>query len=162
METLPDFWRTELWHPMMVHLPLAALMLATLAFVISLLLKKSNWFQTGVFLVIAGTIGAWVSVYTGNLADGIVVRDLCDPTVLESHENGAYLTSWIFTLASFTSLSYYLKRFIPNRKIIKIAVVIIAVAGSVVLARVGHLGATLVYQQAAGVYVPSEDCSEFE
>lgn len=162
MAELPDFWRTEVWHPLAVHLPLTALLLATLAFIISLFLKKNDWYQTGVFLIIAGTLGAWAAVYTGNLADAIVVRDLCDPTVLESHENLAYLTSWIFTLTSFTSLSFYVKKLKLNRKVIKILVVVFALTGSVFLARVGHLGATLVYQQAAGVYVPSDDCSEFQ
>lgn len=33
--------------------------------------------------------------------------------------------------------------------------------GSGILIYTGHLGATLVYQQAAGVHIPSEDCSEF-
>jgi uncharacterized membrane protein len=162
MTELPDFWRTEVWHPLAVHLPLAALLLATLAFMVSLFLKKQAWYQTGVFLIISGTLGAWVAVYTGSMADAVVVRGLCDPTVLESHENQAYLTSWIFTLASVTSLSFYLKKLKIRQNVIKILVVVFALTGSVFLARVGHLGATLVYQQAAGVYVPSEDCSEFQ
>lgn len=33
--------------------------------------------------------------------------------------------------------------------------------GSGYLVYIRHLGAQLVYQQAAGVYHPSEDCSEF-
>jgi uncharacterized protein (DUF2237 family) len=39
--------------------------------------------------------------------------------------------------------------------------VILSLVGSGFLIYTGHLGASLVYQQAAGVHIPSDDCSEF-
>ncbi|MGO1586219.1 MAG: DUF2231 domain-containing protein, partial [Mesonia sp.] len=45
---------------------------------------------------------------------------------------------------------------------IKRLTLILLLIGNGFLMYVGHLGATLVYQQAAGVYVPTEDCQEFE
>jgi putative Mn2+ efflux pump MntP len=53
-----------------------------------------------------------------------------------------------------------LKKSIKFWQGVKIAVVL-ALVGSGFLAYTGHLGATLVYQQAAGVHIPSEDCHEF-
>jgi len=40
-------------------------------------------------------------------------------------------------------------------------ILILVITGSGFLSYTGHLGAGLVYQQAAGVYTPSEDCNEF-
>ena len=54
---------------------------------------------------------------------------------------------------------YYLD-FLKTR-ILKGILVFLLLAGSGTLAYVGHLGAELVYQQAAGVNIPSKDCSEF-
>lgn len=161
MNQLPDFWRTEIWHPLSVHLPLAALLLATLFGFISLLLKGINWKLFSYILLFIGTVGAWVSIFTGNLADGIVSRTICDPTILKDHQNAAYTVAWLFTAASFfaiVDLTDFLKKL---KIIIKIIILILMLSGSGFLAYTGHLGATLVYQQAAGVYTPSEDCIEF-
>nr|WP_245889690.1 hypothetical protein [Christiangramia gaetbulicola] len=134
--------------------------MATLFKLIGLWSSKITWDHGGRFLLILGVLGVWVSIYTGNLADGIVSRQLCDPTVLKEHENFAYTTAWIFTAALAIDI---LMRFIDliKTKIVSIVLVILMIAGSGSLAYVGHLGAELVYQQAAGVNIPSEDCSEF-
>ncbi|PTX43414.1 putative membrane protein [Christiangramia gaetbulicola] len=160
MDQLPDFWRTEVFHPLSVHFPIVLLLMATLFKLIGLWSSKITWDHGGRFLLILGVLGVWVSIYTGNLADGIVSRQLCDPTVLKEHENFAYTTAWIFTAALAIDI---LMRFIDliKTKIVSIVLVILMIAGSGSLAYVGHLGAELVYQQAAGVNIPSEDCSEF-
>ena len=112
-------------------------------------------------LLVIGTIGLWAAIYTGDLAESIVSRQICDPTVLKAHETNAYVGGWIFSAASaLIILSYYgLLRKMKN--LIHIAVVILSLVGSGFLIYTGHLGASLVYQQAAGVHIPSDDCSEF-
>ncbi|MFT5903444.1 MAG: putative membrane protein, partial [Flammeovirgaceae bacterium] len=112
----------------------------------------------GSILLFIGVVGAWISVYTGNLADGIVSRNLCDPTVLKDHEHSSLIMAWLFTIAVLLEAAYsFLRRGWFNH-----LVVALMIAGSGFLVYTGHLGATLVYQQAAGVYVPSDDCEEFE
>ncbi|MGM0377579.1 MAG: DUF2231 domain-containing protein [Bacteroidota bacterium] len=162
MDQLPDFWRTEIWHPLSVHFPIALLSLATVLFIIGYFARKQNVTTMGKILLLLGTVGAWISVYTGSLADPIVTRKLCDPTVLESHENGAFTVAWIFTIASALVIADYFQLFNKIRKLTQIAIIALLLIGSGFLAYTGHLGATLVYQQAAGVYTPSEDCNEFE
>lgn len=161
METeIPDFWRTEVFHPLSVHFPIVLLLAATLFLILALFSKKNTWKDGGLLLLVLGVIGAWVAIYTGDLADGIVSRKLCDPTVLKDHENLAYTSTWIFTAAlilQFASRYFSLLK----KKIFQILTVIILVTGCGFLTYVGHLGATLVYQQAAGVNIPSSDCSEF-
>ena len=160
MVELPDFWRTEVYHPLSVHFPIVLLLIATLFRIIGLWSSRITWDQGGRLLLILGVIGVWIAVYTGDLADGIVSRQLCDPTVLKDHENMAFTTAWIFTAALFLD---FLRRFVEffKNRVVSIILVLLMVTGSGTLTFVGHLGAELVYQQAAGVNVPSDDCSEF-
>lgn len=160
MTELPEFLRTEVFHPLSVHFPIVLLLMAAVFKLIGLWSFKITWDHGGRFLLFLGVIGIWISIYTGNLADGIVSRQLCDPTVLKEHENFAYTTAWIFTIGLLLEIMMYYFDIIKTR-ITKIILVLLLLIGSGTLAYVGHLGAELVYQQAAGVNIPSEDCSEF-
>jgi uncharacterized membrane protein len=162
--TIPDFWRTEVLHPLSVHFPIVLLLLATVAKTIALFSKRETYRYGGSILLFLGVLGSWISIYTGDLADGIVARDLCDPTVLKTHENWAYYAAWLFTIAYGLDLfpKVQKKHASRLRYFLQRATVVVLVAGTASLMYVGHLGATLTYQQAAGVYVPSSDCSEFE
>mgnify|MGYP001339101602 CR=1 FL=1 len=160
MNQLPELIRTETWHPLIVHFPIVLLLVASIFKIIFLFNKRDVWDLGGSYLLYTGVISAWLAVYTGSLADAIVVRDLCDPIVLENHENMAYILSILFSIASVLDILW---RFIPKLKILvmQITIVLVMISGTAVLTYVGHQGASLVYQQAAGVYVPSENCEEF-
>ena len=75
----PTFWRTEVWHPLSVHFPIAILLLATIAKTIALLLRgdqKPFWQKAGSYLLYLGVITAWVAIYTGDLAYCFVSRKI--------------------------------------------------------------------------------------
>ena len=160
MNELPEFLRTEVWHPMTVHFPIVLLIVAALFKGIAVFFRKQTFAISGSVLLYLGVVGAWLAIYTGTLADAVVSREICDPTVLSTHENNALLATWLFTGAMGVDVLYSLVRRYRTR-VMQALLLIVLVIGSGVLAYVGHLGAQLVYQQAAGVYVPSEDCSEF-
>lgn len=166
MEQLPDMWRTEVWHPLFVHFPIALLLVATCARLVVLVLKdqhRSGWKFMSRALLFAGVICAWGSIYTGDLAHSEVTRSLCDPTILKTHENTAYTLSWLFTAAALLEIFQLAsKRWQRFHKLQEALVVLLMVVGSGFLIYSGHLGASLVYQQAAGVYRPTEDCVEFQ
>lgn len=169
MESLPDMWRTELWHPLSVHFPIALLIIAALILLLSKLPFFGQWKErlsfSGLILLVPGTLLAWWSVYTGTLADSVVGRHVCDPTVLEDHERFAYITAYIFTGLTILELLIRLgKNAILTRfkKYLTLVSIILMLAGVSSMGYVGHLGAKLVYQQGASVHQPSEDCSEFE
>jgi len=161
MNELPEFWRTEIWHALVVHFPVALLSLATLLTVVLLFVKKNEWLLSRNLLLLLGTLGAWAAVYTGGMADGIVSRKICDPTVLKQHENLGLGVAYTFTAASFLLMVLRMNWFEKFRNYIKILLIAVILAGGGLLAYTGHLGATLVYQQGAGVYQPSENCEEF-
>ncbi|MGM0459783.1 MAG: DUF2231 domain-containing protein [Bacteroidota bacterium] len=168
MNELPGMWRTELWHVMLVHFPIVLLPGAALLRVLSRFItdKHSGFLLKASRLsLVVGVIFAWIAVYTGSLADSIVVRDLCDPTVLEDHENSGYTVGVLFTIAALIDIGAM--KFLAGRKrlvkkLTEWIVLLILLAGSGYVAYTAHLGASMVYQQGAAVYMPSSDCSEFE
>jgi uncharacterized membrane protein len=162
MDQMPEFWRTEVWHPLSVHFPVALLLVASLFKIIALFIDGELWNRGGSILLYLGTIGAWVSVYTGDMADGTVSRTLCDPTILKDHENAAYITGWIFSAAILVDVVAWIDLIAIKRVFLQLLMVILLLVGSGYLIYVGHTGASLVYQQGAGVYKPTEDCQEFE
>ncbi len=171
MDTLPSMWRAELWHPMIVHFPLALLLVGTGLRLIGVLRHRYAALQflvpAGRVLLGLGTIGAWAAVYTGSLADAEVARSLCDPTVVETHEIWAYWVAWLFTGGVLIDsllwgewVSNWVGRWGHHGLLLLLATCLLS--GSIGLGYVGHLGATLVYQQAAAVHRPAPDCAAFE
>lgn len=162
MELLPDWIRTEVYHALSVHFPIAFLLLGTLLKLIAVFVKREFLSTSGSLLLYLGTVTAWIAIYTGDLADGRVSRSICDPTVLKSHENTAYYLTYVFTVASILDLAILSKKLTRFKRVATVTVAILMFIGSGLLVYMGDLGASLVYQQAAGVSVPSEDCKEFE
>lgn len=161
MDQLPEFWRTEVWHPLSTHYPIALLLMALFFKAIALKSKKEVWHQGGSILLYTGTLTAWIAIYTGDMADGAVSRTLCDPTILKDHENAAYIMAWIFTSAILIDFIYWTGILSLRRILLEVCIILLLLVGSGYLIYVGHLGASLVYQQGAGVYKPAADCQEF-
>jgi len=169
-EQMPEFIRTETLHPLTVHFPIALLLVATLFRLAHLFLRRKLQ-NRGAFLLPAyrlllaiGVVSAWVAVFTGDLADGIVARVICDPTVLHSHELFAVFTSVIFSLALLIEIVILKFSHLTSGRLVsllQIGVIFLVITGSATLAYTGHLGASLVYQQGAAVYQPDPECSEF-
>lgn len=171
MDPLPSMWRTELWHPLVVHFPLALLLVGTGLRLIGMLWHRYPALQflvsSGRVLLGLGTVAAWAAVYTGSLADAEVVRSLCDPTVVEAHEVWAYWVAWLFTGGVVADgllwggwASNWTGRW--GRRGLLFLLGACLLTGSTGLAYVGHLGSKLVYQQAAAVHHPAPDCAAFE
>ena len=168
MSELPSIWRTELWHPMLVHFPIVLLLGAAVLSLLQYILASENTRfvkKMSRVLLYTGIIFVWITIYTGTLADSIVTRSLCDPTVLESHENAAFIVGYLFSAAALLDVIGFIswKRLdLIKHKFKRWLVTLLLVAGSFYLVYTAHLGASLVYQQSAAVYQPTEGCTEFE
>lgn len=171
MDAVPSMWRTELWHPLLVHFPIALLLVGTGLRLLGLLRPHDQALQflvpAGRVLLGLGTAGAWAAVYTGSLADAAVVRSLCDPTVVETHKVWAYWVAGLFTgglgidAVLWTGwISEWAGARLRRGVVVLLAACLLAGSGG--LGYVGHLGAKLVYQQAAAVHHPAPDCAAFE
>lgn len=158
---MQDFLDIQTWHPLTVHFPVAFLSLSGLLSIYLSFKHQKTLAQINLGLLFLGIIASLISLYTGNLEDAKVSRTLCDPTVLKNHENFAYYTVYIFT-AVF--VLWLLRLFASVKKfkiILATLLIVLNLAGIGSLVYVGHLGASLVYEQAAGVEVPGEDCEGF-
>lgn len=158
-------WRVELIHPFVIHIPIALLIVGSLFWISSLWMhKRYNFLRPSArLLLLIGTFGAWIAVYTGSLADAEVVRTLCDPTVVEQHENYGYIVGYMFSafvIIDWLTVNGYMD--FLKKQFIHLLLILLLLAGCSLLGYVGHLGSTLVYQQSAAVYQPTEGCVEFE
>lgn len=157
-------WRKELWHPLFVHFPIGLLIITALIGIAAVFFRNKKFsgylrFNFSLLLFL-GIVLFWITFYTGQLAYGVEVRKICDPTVLKDHLYWAYVAGYIFSAGALIELV----RVIWRNKILFLfyLAVVLSIGGALSLAYAGHLGARVVYQQAAGVYRPSPDCTEFE
>ncbi|MEX1213001.1 MAG: DUF2231 domain-containing protein [Balneolaceae bacterium] len=166
MPTVPDMWRAELWHPMVVHFPIALLLGAAVLRWIHLATGRNRFpvlYSCSKGMLVVGALFSWLAIYTGDIADSIVTRALCDPTVLEAHEQLAMWTAFLFTIAAILDLIHdYWKWNDWKGSFATWTVAILLLAGSAGLSYTAHLGASLVYQQGAAVYHPTDGCTEFD
>ena len=167
MAQIPSMWRSELWHPLSAHFPVALLTVGTLLYLAGSFLRGRERFSfllpSSRLLLWIGVITAWIAIYTGDEAHSVVTRTLCDPTVLKQHEIYAYWTAWFFTIGvGGESLATYLSLTQRIKKALVILSGILFIGGSAFLTYTSHLGSSLVYQQGAAVYEPTKGCKEFE
>jgi len=157
-------WRTELWHPLCTHFPIAVLLLATIAGLLRPFIKAPArqlfLSQLIPLLLFIGVATAWLAIYTGGLSYNVVVRTICDPPVLQAHQWWSYASTITYSVALALYLAY---RWMPEaiRRITPLLTILLLAAGAGGLMYTGHLGASVVYQQGGGTYKPSEDCAEF-
>jgi len=167
MTTLPSLWRTELWHPMVVHFPIVLLLVAMVmrsAMYFSGSERSQLFKQMSQWSLYGGTIALWVAIYTGIQAGRIVSSKLCDPSVLHDHRYAAYVLGYLFSFTSVVDAISF-KAFDVSENVKKYKgwlVTALLIAGSFYMVYTAHLGASLVYQQSAGVYHPTEQCREFK
>ncbi len=153
--------RTEVIHPLSVHFPIVLLLIASFLSWLSLLRPRRDGLKIALFWsLLLGSASAWLAVYTGDLADGRVSRSLCDPTILKQHENFALALSYTYTVMLVIAGAKQLLAFRKPRLLV-ILLAVLGLAGAAMVVYVGHLGASLVYEQAAGVVVPPDDCAGF-
>lgn len=148
-------------HPLIVHFPIALLMVAPILIVVALLAKQERAFLTSALIVMAlGTAGAWLAVATGeaagHLAEGIPGAE----PLLERHEEMAESARTVFTVltlvfAALIAVPWALKREPPRAVRLGSYGGLLAVyAGALLfLANTAHQGARLVHEKGVHALV---------
>jgi len=158
-------WREELLHPFLAHLPIVLIPLALGLRAASSALRKSRQWDflapASRLVLVLAALAAWTALLSGGLAEDVVNKTICDPTVTQEHESFADWTTYLVTLAAVTDLAQ-LKLIGARWRWLSYASVLALLASMGLIAKTGHLGASLVYQQGAGVYHPTPECKEFE
>jgi hypothetical protein len=93
---LSDLFRVELIHPFVVHFPIALLINAGLVRALQFIFRKRSWrnYLTPVYFwcLVSGIAGLFLAYLSGEQAETQVERLICDPLVIEVHEDFAKLT----------------------------------------------------------------------
>jgi uncharacterized membrane protein len=143
---------TSHWHPMIVHFPIAIIMMGFLADLLSLFFSKGKRLsRMGFYLEIVGMFAAIAAFATGYL--GILQKGDEAELLRESHEFFATLTLISIILATFfrVLLVYHKKEESPLRYI---ALGLFFFAFIFVIIT-GYMGGTLVYSYMLGSSEPA-------
>lgn len=143
-------------HAMVVHFPIALLIVGFLSELTALVFKKPFFQQAAFYLLLLGTAGALASYLAGNAAgEGIEEGPL--GKAMEMHEQAATIAIW---LTGFTAAAYLFMAFFTYQKSWARIAGIILFAGVIgAIARTGYLGGQLVYKHGAGVQLALPDFS---
>jgi uncharacterized membrane protein len=155
-QTLPPIpsW-TEL-HPLVIHFPIALLLVAPLFIIAGIVMnpqKGRPFLVTALTLMILGTAGTVVAVLTGEAAAEVAHRSAGMSALLERHQELAELTRDIFGLLSvifavILVVPRLLKRETSTAaaRILPLAFLLFYGAGTVVLVNTAHNGGRLVHE----------------
>lgn len=174
--------RVELFHPMLVHFPVALLLTGLLARFLFLTFEKRSFgsvFQWIYFWSWSlGSLGLIAAYLSGEEAEDVVNKIICDPTITHDHADFALYTLCL----SFGGLILSILRnaLVQRLKVkrekavlrapkklssltfgVSVAEVLSLLATAGFLAWTAHLGGTLVYEQGAGyLRTPNEHCDD--
>lgn len=160
---LPPIPSWDAMHPIIVHFPIALLLVAPLLIVAGLIFFKSaKGFMLGAFgLMLVGTIAAFIAVATGDAAGEFAERIPGVEAVLENHEELAETTRNIFAALTvvfgaivFVPIAF--KRDLTRKIAVPLcfAFLLFYGAGTVVLINAAHEGGRLVHEFGVRAMVP--------
>ena len=136
-------------HPMLVHFPIALLIVGFLSETVGLALKKEFFSTAGFYLLLLGAAGSVAAYFSGqNAGDGITEVGALK-LALETHEGAAELTLWLVIIAALVRIAVVL--FKKYSGIYRTIAYVFFLSAVLSVARTGFFGGELVYKHAAGV-----------
>jgi uncharacterized membrane protein len=140
---------TTLLHPMIVHFPIALLIVGFLFDIGGMFIKHESFTSTGFYLLILGSAGVIAAFLSGNMAGGSIAEEGMLGKALEKHEEAAELTIWLVSTTAVLRISLLLiKRYSGY---LKAGVLVLYFISIFAIGRTGYYGGKLVYENAAGV-----------
>lgn len=150
MELIPD-WAPNI-HPMIVHFPIAFLLGAIGADLLSLVVRRWAWLRPAtVALYVIGGASAVLTYVTGTWAADAVSVPAEAQSVLTEHSNLAWWTMWFFGVYALLRLGAHLWSTTEGRVAVQGVLFLVALGGSYLLYETGDHGAEMVYRHGVGV-----------
>ena len=145
-------------HPVVVHFPIAFLILAAVTSLVWLAQGTSFWRNVTLILLVAGFVGGLGAYFTGGEAKEFAEGSARVELFGEQHEALALLTLVAAGLALFLLTAYvgaYTRRLptAPGERdlmTVRIIVTVLVLAAAVLVGRTGHLGGLMVWGQPVG------------
>jgi uncharacterized membrane protein len=141
-------------HAMVIHFPIALILVGFLSEIIALIIKKPFFIEAAFYLLLLGALGAIVAYISGSYAgDGMTDGILQKP--MELHEEAATITLWLAIITALYRVAlYYFKYYKTWTKWVGL-LLFVALVGFV--GRTGYLGGQLVFQHGAGIELALPD-----
>lgn len=136
-------------HPMVVHFPIALLLLGFLFDFVYLFIKKDHCLsKAGMYLMILGTLGAGVALasgflFTTALTDGEVAK------IYDRHKIGALITLIIMTISASVRIILEVKK--KEETSLKWVSFGLYFLGTAAVSFTGLMGGTMVYKYLLGM-----------
>jgi uncharacterized membrane protein len=150
---LPSDWSGL--HPLVIHFPIALLLVAPVLVVIAMFAKNGRrpYLVSAFVLMAVGTIMTYVAVSTGHAAGEIAEGTGATESLIERHEELAETTRTVFTVLTLVFAAALVVPSLLKRKLEGVAFhaayglfLVAYLAGAVVLANTAHQGGMLVHQ----------------
>ena len=136
-------------HPMIVHFPIALLIVGFLADAVGVILKKEFFSKAGFYLLILGTLGVVAAYISGNIAGDGITEAGSLKQALETHEDAATLTLWLMVGTALIRIALqFTKKYVGAFRWVALLLFLVGVLS---IARTGYYGGELVFKHAAGV-----------
>ena len=135
-------------HAMIVHFPIALLLVGFLFDIIGLSPSQLFFRKAAFYLLLLGTAGVVAAWFSGSAAgDGMEEGSL--GTAMALHQQAALVTLWLTISAVLFRLgSEFLKK---HERWLRVVAFLLFTLSTAAVARTGYLGGQLVFQHAAGV-----------
>ncbi len=145
-------------HPMVVHFPVALILVALLFDVVSLFTQRELFGKMALYLLVLGTLGLIAAFLTGDLAEEGVEKTRALHQVLETHEEAGELTMWfmIVVVAARLAMVYFRR----SQGVFQWAALAAMIIGALLVIRTAYYGGELVYKHGAGVQIAAPTATE--
>ncbi|HQT93620.1 MAG TPA: hypothetical protein PLB88_02305 [Thermoanaerobaculaceae bacterium] len=163
MFELPPIPTWDGLHPLIVHFPIALLLVAPLFIVLALLVgRHSTLFMTSALvLMVLGTAASYVAVSTGEAAGKLADRTPEVNQVLQHHEQLAERTRLTFTVLTIVFAGLLAGPAVLKRPLARVPATVLTLlflgvygAGAIVLANTAHNGGRLVHELGVRSLMP--------
>lgn len=135
-------------HPLIVHFPVALLIVGFVADTVYLFYKKEVCLsKAGFYLMLAGTLGAIAAVLSGNFFTEDMTGSV--EVIRERHETVASITMYLMIVASL--LRIYLVKTGKAESKVALGVYFLYLIGAVLVGYTGMLGGTMVFDYMIGL-----------
>lgn len=146
-------------HPMIVHFPIAILILAIGLNALAFFVKDEWWDEKKTtFIYVLGSIAAIIAYFTGRSAADTVFLPTQAQSLLTDHADWALWTVLFFSIYTIIRIALHWYKLL-NKKSVQITVFVLGLSGILFLFQTGEYGATMVYGYGVGTgqYLEAEE-----
>lgn len=157
MQLIPE-WMSNV-HPLIVHFPIALLLIAVAADLAGLILKRYNWIKpAALWLYVLGALGTIGAFISGKQAADVVHFPTPSYPVISEHADLALYTMLFFSLYAIVRLFAFRKQW-DQRSAVAVILFVVAAGGLGLLQQTAEHGGELVFRYGVGTSLQPETVS---